>query len=44
LNELYVTTVRAGLDYRQVKKQPYTGGLFRLTTNVQGVPTYKFSG
>ena len=44
LNELYVTTVRAGLNHHQVKKQPYAGGLFRLTTNVQGVPTYKFSG
>ena len=44
LNELYITTVRAGLSANQLKQQPYAGGLFRLKTHIQGAPTYKFSG
>jgi len=44
LNELYITTVRVGLSVNQLKQQPFAGGLFRLITRIQGVPTYKFTG
>lgn len=44
LNELYITTVRAGLSANQLKQQPFAGGLFRLKTHIQGVQAYKFSG
>jgi len=44
LNELYITTVRVGLSVNQLKQQPFAGGLFRLITRIQGVPTYKFAG
>lgn len=44
LNELYITTARAGLNVNKLKRQPFAGGLFRLKTHAQGAPTYKFSG
>jgi len=44
LQELYVTTARIGLDADAVTKQPLAGGLFRLKTNVKGLPTNLFEG
>jgi sugar lactone lactonase YvrE len=42
LNELYITTSRDGLDEVAIKKQPQAGGIFRLKTEVKGLPSYRF--
>jgi sugar lactone lactonase YvrE len=44
LNELYVTTARKRLSAAELVAQPHSGGLFRVHTDVQGMPTYEFSG
>jgi sugar lactone lactonase YvrE len=42
LNELYITTARVGMDAAALKKYPQAGGVFRMQTNVTGMPTYEF--
>lgn len=42
LNELYVTSAREGLSKEQLETYPYSGGLFRIPLNVQGLRTYSF--
>lgn len=42
MNELYVTSARMGLNQEQLSKYPLSGGLFRLQTDVQGLPTFEF--
>lgn len=42
LDELYVTSARVDLDEETIKKYPYSGGLFRVKLNVQGLPTFAF--
>jgi sugar lactone lactonase YvrE len=44
LNELYITSARKDLDEAALMKYPLTGGLFRLQTNVEGMPTFEFEG
>ncbi len=44
LTELYVTSARKGLTTEQLERYPFTGGLFRLKTDVQGMPTFAFGG
>ena len=44
LNELYITSARKGLDEDTLTRYPLTGGLFRLQTNVEGMPTFQFAG
>jgi sugar lactone lactonase YvrE len=44
LNELYITSARKGLDEATLKQYPLTGGLFRLQTAVEGMPTFEFEG
>lgn len=44
LNELYITSARKGLDEDTLKQYPLTGGLFRLQTKVEGMPTFEFTG
>lgn len=44
LNELYITSARTGLDEDTLTRYPLTGGLFRLQTNVEGMPTFEFAG
>ncbi|MCL6599767.1 MAG: SMP-30/gluconolactonase/LRE family protein [Alicyclobacillus macrosporangiidus] len=44
LTDLYITTARVGLDEATLKLQPGAGGLFRLTTDVKGSPTFRFAG
>jgi sugar lactone lactonase YvrE len=41
-NELYVTTARKGLGEADLMAYPATGGLFRIQTNVTGLPTFVF--
>jgi len=44
LNELYITSARKGLDAAALAEYPLTGGLFRLQTRVEGMPTFEFAG
>jgi sugar lactone lactonase YvrE len=44
LTDLYVTTARKGMSAEQLAKYPHSGGLFRLRTDVRGMPTYEFGG
>jgi sugar lactone lactonase YvrE len=44
LNELYITSARKDLDKATLTQYPLTGGLFRLQTNVEGMPTFEFEG
>lgn len=44
LTDLYVTTARKGMDPGSLAKYPFSGGLFCIRTNIQGLPTYPFYG
>jgi len=44
LNELYLTSARIGLDEGILQQYPLTGGVFRLDTKVEGMPTFAFAG
>jgi len=44
LNELYLTSARKGLDDATLAEYPLTGGVFRLETDVEGMPTFEFAG
>ena len=44
LNELYITTASSGMDAADLSHYPQSGGLFRLRTNVRGMPTFEFGG
>jgi sugar lactone lactonase YvrE len=41
--ELFVTSARKGLDNAILKAYPVTGGLFRVQTDVTGMPTFSFA-
>ena len=43
-NELYLTSARKGLDEATLAEYPFTGGVFRIETNVEGMPTFEFAG
>lgn len=43
-NELYVTSARKGLSAADLQKYPLSGGLFKVTTRVTGMPTFEFAG
>ncbi len=42
MNELYVTSARVGMSAADLKKYPFSGGLFKVITNVVGMPTFEF--
>jgi xylono-1,5-lactonase len=42
LESLYVTSARAGIPDKALGSQPHAGGLFRLSTDVPGVPEEPF--
>lgn len=44
LNELYITSARVGMDEAALTRYPLTGGVFRIETNVQGMPAFEFAG
>jgi len=44
LTDLYVTTARTRLSAGQLKRYPLSGGLFRIQTGIQGLPTFAFGG
>lgn len=41
-NELYVTSARVGMSEADLGTYPLSGGLFKVTTNVMGMPTFEF--
>ena len=44
MNELYITTARKGMNASQLNQFPLTGGVFKLETNIEGMPTFEFAG
>lgn len=42
LTDLYITSARKGVSAAQIKKYPTSGGLFRIKTKIQGMPTFDF--
>jgi len=42
MNELYVTSAREGMSEVDLKKFPFSGGLFKVTTRSEGIPTFTF--
>lgn len=41
-NELYITSARKNMSEADLKKYPLSGGLFRVATKVEGMPTFAF--
>jgi sugar lactone lactonase YvrE len=44
LTDLYVTSARKGMHAQQLAQYPLSGGLFRIRTGFQGMPTFEFGG
>ena len=44
MNELYITSARKGLDEAALSQYPLTGGVFRLKSDVEGMPAFEFAG
>ncbi len=42
MNELYITSARAGMSEADLSKYPLSGGLFKVTTHVEGMPAFQF--
>ena len=41
-NELYVTSARKGMSESDLSKYPLSGGLFKVETKYEGMPTFEF--
>ena len=44
LADLYVTSARKGMNAGQLAQYPLSGGLFRVQTGIQGMPTFEYGG
>jgi sugar lactone lactonase YvrE len=44
LTDIYVTSARKGMSAAQLAEYPLSGGLFRIRTKIQGMPTFEFRG
>jgi sugar lactone lactonase YvrE len=44
LTDLYVTSAREGMIEKQLAEYPLSGGLFRVRTDIQGLPTFAYNG
>ncbi|MCS6993495.1 MAG: SMP-30/gluconolactonase/LRE family protein [Anaerolineales bacterium] len=42
--DLFITSARQGLTRADLSEYPLSGGLFRVQTNVEGMPTFSFGG
>ena len=42
MDELFITSARVGMDAASLGKYPQSGGIFRMKTNVKGMPTFEF--
>ncbi|MBM4427634.1 MAG: SMP-30/gluconolactonase/LRE family protein [Chloroflexi bacterium] len=43
MNELFVTSARKDMSESDLTKYPLSGGLFKVKTKVEGMPTFEFS-
>ena len=41
-NELYITSARKGMSEADLQKYPLSGGLFKVVTKYEGMPTFEF--
>ena len=41
-DELFVSTARKGMSFKELKKHPLSGSLFRIKTNIKGKKTAAF--
>ena len=41
-NELYITSARKGMSEADLNKYPLSGGLFKVDTKYEGMPTFEF--
>jgi sugar lactone lactonase YvrE len=44
MNELFITSARKDLDEAALRRYPLSGGVFRLETDVEGMPAFEFAG
>ena len=44
MNELFITSARKDLDDEALSEYPLSGGVFRVETNVEGLPSFEFAG
>ncbi len=44
MNELFITSARKDMDDAALTKYPLSGGVFRIETNVEGMPMFEFAG
>jgi sugar lactone lactonase YvrE len=44
LTDLYITSARKEMDAGSLAEYPFSGGLFRIQTNIEGMPTFAFGG
>ncbi len=44
MDVLYVTSARTDLSQEQLSQYPLSGGLFKVQTQTQGLPTFQFAG
>ncbi len=42
MNELYVTSARKGMSEAELNQYPLSGGLFKVETKIEGMPTFEF--
>ena len=42
MNELFITSARKDMSEEDINKYPLSGGLFKVVTNVEGMPTFEF--
>lgn len=43
MNELYVTSARTGMSRADLNQYPHSGGLFKIETKTEGMPTFSFT-
>lgn len=44
MNELFITSARKDLDEAAMRQYPLSGAVFRIETNVEGMPMFEFAG
>lgn len=42
MNELFITSARHAMSEEDINKYPLSGGLFKVVTDVEGMPTFEF--
>ena len=43
MDKLFITSARKEMSEANLKKYPFSGGLFRVDTNVEGMPSFEFA-